>query len=89
MRKFFVCLFCLLASVALCQTNPPLLLRKPALSKTQIVFNYGGNLWIVSRDGGEARRLTSGVGTENNAAFSPTATGLRSLASTTAIQTST
>jgi len=44
------------------QSNPPLLLRFPTVSQTQIVFNYGGNLWIVSRDGGDARRLTSGVG---------------------------
>jgi len=71
MRKFFLCSFCLVASFALCQSNPPLLLRRPAVSKTQIVFNYGGNLWIVSRDGGDARRLTSGTGTENYPAFSP------------------
>jgi tricorn protease len=70
MRKCFVCLF-LLVSVAFCQNNPPLLLRKPAVSKTQIVFNYGGNLWIVGRDGGDARRLTSGLGTETAPAFSP------------------
>ena len=56
------------------QTNPPLLLRFPTLSKTQIVFNYGGDLWIVSRDGGDARRLTSGVGVETRPAFSPDGT---------------
>ena len=71
MRTFLVSLFCLLASYSLGQSNPPLLLRKPALSKTQIVFNYGGNLWIVSRDGGDAHRLTSGTGTETTPAFSP------------------
>jgi hypothetical protein len=31
---------------------PPLLLREPTLSRTQIVFNYAGDLWIVSREGG-------------------------------------
>jgi tricorn protease len=56
------------------QANPPLLLRFPTLSKTQIVFNYGGDLWIVSRDGGDARRLTSGVGVETRPAFSPDGT---------------
>jgi tricorn protease len=52
-------------------SNPPLLLRYPTLSQTQIVFNYGGDLWIVSREGGDARQLTSGVGTETMPHFSP------------------
>ncbi len=73
MRKYFVCLV-LLVSSAFSQKNQPLLLRMPAVSKTQIVFNYGGNLWIVSRDGGDAHRLTSGIGTERNPAFSPDGT---------------
>ncbi|MGA7931114.1 MAG: PDZ domain-containing protein, partial [Candidatus Sulfotelmatobacter sp.] len=38
------------------------------------VFNYGGNLWIVSREGGDARRLTSGVGIETVPSFSPDGT---------------
>ena len=71
MRTCFVSLFCLVAFYALGQNNPPLLLRQPAVSKTQIVFNYAGNLWIVSREGGDARRLTSGTGTEGHPAFSP------------------
>src|SRR5262245_20822030 len=50
---------------------PPLLLRKPTISKTQLVFNYGGDLWIVGREGGTARHLTSGVGSETNPHFSP------------------
>jgi len=50
------------------------LLRFPTVSKTQIVFNYGGDLWIVSRDGGDARRLTSGVGDETMPSFSPDGT---------------
>ena len=56
------------------QSNPSLLLREPTLSKTQIVFSYGGNLWIVSREGGAARRLTSGVGDEDSPSFSPDGT---------------
>ena len=51
--------------------TPPLLLRYPTLSQTQIVFNYGGDLWIVSREGGDARPLTSGVGIETVPHFSP------------------
>jgi tricorn protease len=56
------------------QSNPPLLLRFPTVSKTQIVFNYSGDLWIVSREGGDARRLTSGVGVETLPSFSPDGT---------------
>lgn len=53
------------------QSDPPLLLRFPTVSKTQIVFNYAGDLWIVSREGGNANRLTSGIGTEALPYFSP------------------
>jgi tricorn protease len=37
----------------------PLLLRNPALSQDGIAFLYGGDIWLVAREGGEARRLTS------------------------------
>jgi len=50
------------------------LLRKPTVSKTQIAFSYGGDLWIVDRNGGEARRLTSDVGIEIDPVFSPDGT---------------
>jgi tricorn protease len=56
---------------ATAQSEAPLLLRLPTVSKSQIVFNYAGDLWIVGRDGGEARRLTSGIGVETSPAFSP------------------
>jgi tricorn protease len=64
----------LLVSTASAQNDPPLLLRFPTVSKTQIVFNYGGDLWIVGREGGDARRLTSGVGVEILPSFSPDGT---------------
>ena len=48
----------------------PLLLQGPTLSKTEIVFGYGGYLWSVPRDGGAARQLTTG-GHESNPVFSP------------------
>jgi len=53
------------------QSSKPLLLRLPTLSRTQIVFAYAGDLWIVPREGGEASRLTNGVGTESTPRFSP------------------
>ena len=64
--------FCLLPFSGICSdTAPPLLLQRPAISRTQIVFVYGGDLWIVGRDGGDARRLTTGLGIETDPAFSP------------------
>jgi tricorn protease len=54
--------------------NSHALLRKPTISKTQIAFSYGGDLWVVDRNGGEARRLTSDVGIEIDPVFSPDGT---------------
>jgi len=39
-----------------------LLLRTPSLSQEKIAFRYAGDIWTVSRQGGDAERLTS-VGT--------------------------
>ncbi len=49
----------------------PLLMQTPTLSKTHIAFAYAGDLWLVARDGGEARLLTSGSGTKTDPVFSP------------------
>jgi tricorn protease len=54
--------------------NQYALLRKPTVSKTQIAFSYGGDLWIVDRKGGEAKRLTSDIGIEIDPIFSPDGT---------------
>ena len=48
----------------------PLLAQSPTMNKTQIVFAYGGYLWSVAREGGEARQLTTG-GHETGPKFSP------------------
>jgi tricorn protease len=66
------CLTCLilLAAPAFAQA-PHLLLRSPALSRTQIVFSYAGDLWSVPREGGDARHLTTGTGDESGPVFSP------------------
>ncbi len=47
------------------------LLQRPALSQTHIAFSYAGDLWTVARAGGAAVRLSSGIGFESDAAFSP------------------
>src|SRR5258705_13783446 len=47
------------------------LLRTPTVSATQIGFAYANNVWVVSRAGGSARRLTSFQGQTANPHFSP------------------
>ena len=47
------------------------LLRFPATNGTDIAFTYAGDLWTVPVSGGEARRLTSHVGFEAFARYSP------------------
>lgn len=54
----------------------PLVLQQPAISKDLIAFSYGGDLWTVSRTGGKAVRLTTGVGIEYSPVFSPDGTTL-------------
>ena len=48
----------------------PLLVQHPTMNKSEIVFVYGGYLWSVAREGGEARQLTTG-GHEFDPRFSP------------------
>ena len=40
-------------------SDPPLLLRNPSLSQSSIAFLYADDVWTVSRQGGQAQRLTS------------------------------
>ena len=47
------------------------LLRQPAISATQIAFEYGGDIWVTAITGGEARRITSTSAVEGNPHFSP------------------
>ena len=47
------------------------LLRFPDIHGNQVVFSYGGDLWLASTDGGTARRLTAHPGQELFGRFSP------------------
>jgi len=67
MRPLFA--LCALTAIG-AAADEPLLLQKPTLNKTHIVFVYAGDLWSVPREGGDAVRLTSGTGTETDPAFS-------------------
>ena len=61
----------LAAGAAFGQADKPVLLEKPTVNRSHIVFVYAGHLWSVPREGGEARELTNGPGTETNPIFSP------------------
>ncbi len=47
------------------------MLRYPDVSKSDIVFSYANDLWIVPKKGGSATRLSSPAGLEGLAKFSP------------------
>jgi len=56
--------------VSLAQSQKPLLLRDPAVSKSQVAFSYAGSIWVANRDGSNVHRLTTG-GHEARPSFSP------------------
>ena len=56
------------ASLTIAQTK---LLRFPDIQGNQVVFTYGGDLWLAATSGGTARRLTAHPGQELFARFSP------------------
>lgn len=68
---FFILLLALCHSAALAQSKTPLLLETPTVSRTQIGFSYAGDIWLVDRSGGNARRLTSNPARESYPIFSP------------------
>jgi len=69
--RSLLCVFLLTCGVERGQAQAPLLLENPTLSKTQIAFSYGGDIWTVDRSGGSARRLTTDPAREAFPIFSP------------------
>ena len=65
MKSFRLLVYLAAASLAFGASATTHLLHSPALSRTGIVFSYAGDLWTVSRQGGTATRLTSGIGNRN------------------------
>ncbi|MGH7460525.1 MAG: hypothetical protein ACREMA_05800 [Longimicrobiales bacterium] len=47
------------------------LLRNPSMSASSIAFEYGNDIWVAPRTGGDARRITSFQGQETDPHFSP------------------
>jgi len=62
-----MCRFALMLAVILSSLNsataaePRQILSWPAVSARYIAFGYAGDLWVVERTGGAARRLTAGI----------------------------
>src|SRR6266567_8665690 len=71
-RSFFVAIFLPLGfASAQDLPNTTRLLRFPTTNGQQIVFCYAGQLYTVPKEGGIARRLTSGPGYTSFSHFSP------------------
>ncbi|MEO5895106.1 MAG: PDZ domain-containing protein [Vicinamibacterales bacterium] len=69
-----IAMFALVASATVTTASAQIdarMLRYPAVSKTQIAFVYAGDIWLVSKEGGSAFRLTSSPGEETFPRFSP------------------
>ena len=72
MKKSFLMLFITLFALGSAfAADGTRFLHQPDISADKIVFEYGGDLWIVPVTGGEARHLTTHPGNESSPKFSP------------------
>jgi tricorn protease len=72
-RIFLLTLLSTLFFVA-AQAQSPYLLQTPSISRTHVVFTYADDIWVVERQGGEARRLTTHAARERAPVLSPDGT---------------
>ncbi len=70
MKCYVSLLLLLFASSAFGQINAKLM-RFVDVSETQICFVYGGDIWVVDKNGGTATQLTNSPGEESYPKFSP------------------
>ncbi|HKH98006.1 MAG TPA: PDZ domain-containing protein [Candidatus Sulfotelmatobacter sp.] len=71
-RRFAALMVVLCATVAFCQEpQEGRLLRFPDVRGDKVAFVYGGDIWLASTAGGEARRVTTHPGRELFPKFSP------------------
>ncbi|MES2330982.1 MAG: S41 family peptidase [Bacteroidota bacterium] len=70
-KLFFVTGIFILCSVCVTAQINAGLFRYPDVSKTQIVFTYANDLWLMPKEGGMAVRLSSPPGVESTPKFSP------------------
>lgn len=71
MDSFMLSTILALATVVQNPNPDALLLRWPAVHGETVVFHYATDLWVGSKNGGPARRLTSHPGSESRPRFSP------------------
>lgn len=74
LQHLFLSLIALLLISVATSAQGTRLLRQPTVSRDLVAFEYGGDLWVVSRSGGQARRLTSTPFVEADPHFSPDGT---------------
>ena len=70
MKRLVFIVLCMYAVTVSAQEEARLL-RFPAIHGNQIVFSYAGDLYTADSQGGIARKLTSHIGYEMFARFSP------------------
>jgi tricorn protease len=73
-RVAAMCALTLVAATPVFAQIDARMLRQPSVSKDQIAFVYAGDIWLVSKKGGNAVRLTSSPGEESFPRFSPDGT---------------
>lgn len=71
MKKITTLFLAAIAVSNLSAQNNAGLFRYPDVSATQIVFAYANDIWVVSKDGGNAIKLSSPPGVESYPKFSP------------------
>ncbi|HYP53760.1 MAG TPA: DPP IV N-terminal domain-containing protein, partial [Pyrinomonadaceae bacterium] len=74
MLRLFSAVMLVALACVVCPAQPftgPLLFSRVAVNRTHVAFSYAGDLWVVERAGGEARRLTTHAGEDNFPCFSP------------------
>lgn len=71
MIKTLIAIFLMLTAYGLATASSPGPYGRLTVNGSDIVFSYAGDLWVVGRGGGEARRLTSDAGEESFPFFSP------------------
>ncbi|MCB9315232.1 MAG: PD40 domain-containing protein [Lewinellaceae bacterium] len=71
MKPILPFLFLFAASTTVIGQSMARLFRQPDVSKTQIVFVYGDDVWLVPKQGGIATKLSSPRGAEYFPRFSP------------------
>src|SRR5207249_40820 len=66
----FALIFCTIASGP-ASAQGTRLLRRPTVSRDLVAFAYAGDIWVVARSGGQARRVTATPEAETDPYFSP------------------